>query len=188
MSLVYEALRKAEREKERHSGGSALPGATGGPIAPGRALPQTPAPPVAPPTPAPRRGARNYLSVLILIVSLLAVAALAYVVVVVTKSIPTSRAEDAGTRSVASAAPAVVPAPVPASPSAPAASAAVTTANDPRFKLTGIMGWPDGGFGAVINGKTVREDHYIDGAIVKKIERDRVTLDFNGQPVVLRLY
>ncbi len=50
------------------------------------------------------------------------------------------------------------------------------------------MGWPDGGFGAVINGKNVREGYYIDGAIVKKIERDRVTLNVNGNEVVLRLY
>jgi hypothetical protein len=182
MSLVYEALRKAEREKERKAGP---------PLSPASAPPSAPqttvAAPVLPPTPAPRRGARNDLSALILGVSLVAVAALAYVIVVVTKSIPAPRAEEAGTRPAAAATPAAAPAAPAPGPPAPA-PAAPATANDPRFHLTGIMGWPDGGFGAVINGKNVREGYYVDGAIVKKIERDRVTLNVDGVEVVLRLY
>ncbi len=181
MSLVYEALQKAEREKERRTGVSPVPptAATPGPLAQGAVA--------TAPTPLETKpAARNYISTLVLGVSLAALAALAYIIVVVTKSIPTPRAEDGATRSVASAPPAVAPAP--SAPHTSAAPAPAPTANDPRFHLTGIMGWPDGGFGAVINGKNVREGYYIDGAIVKKIERDRVTLQVDGNEVVLRLY
>jgi hypothetical protein len=63
-----------------------------------------------------------------------------------------------------------------------------STANDLRFKLTGIVGEPEGGFSAVINGKTVVENYYVDGALVKKIDRDHVALDLNGHEVVVRLF
>jgi type II secretory pathway component PulC len=58
----------------------------------------------------------------------------------------------------------------------------------PVLKLTGIVVMPDGVHTAVINGKTVYESHFVDGAVVKKIERDRVTLEVNGRDVVLRLF
>jgi len=63
-----------------------------------------------------------------------------------------------------------------------------STANDVRFKLTGIVSVPEGGFGAVINGKVVTEENYVDGAIVKKIGRDQVTLDLNGHEVAIWLF
>jgi hypothetical protein len=63
-----------------------------------------------------------------------------------------------------------------------------STANDVRFKLTGIMSVPAGGFGAVINGKAVVENSYVDGATVKRIGRDQVALDLNGHELMVRLY
>jgi hypothetical protein len=63
-----------------------------------------------------------------------------------------------------------------------------STANDVRFKLTGIMSAPEGGFGAVINGKAVVENSYVDGATVKRIGRDQVALDLDGHEVVVRLF
>ena len=62
-----------------------------------------------------------------------------------------------------------------------------SSANDLRFKLTGIMSVPEGGLVAVINGKVVVEKNYVDGAIVKKIGRDQVTLDLNAREVVISL-
>jgi type II secretory pathway component PulC len=72
------------------------------------------------------------------------------------------------------------PAPTPSTP-------ATSTENDPRFRLTGIMKMGDS-FGAVINGRVVYQDNYVDGGVVKKVERDRVTLDVNGRETVLRLF
>lgn len=46
---------------------------------------------------------------------------------------------------------------------------------------------PDGRLSAVVNGRIVYEDGYVDGATVKKVERDQVTLDVNGRESVLRL-
>ena len=63
-----------------------------------------------------------------------------------------------------------------------------SAASDVRFKLTGIMGAPEGGFRAVINGKAVAENSYVDGATVKTIGRDQVALDLDGHEVLVRLY
>ena len=62
-----------------------------------------------------------------------------------------------------------------------------SSANDLRFKLTGIMSAPEGGLVAVVNGKVVVEKNYVDGANVKKIDRDQVTLDLNGHEFAVRL-
>jgi len=62
------------------------------------------------------------------------------------------------------------------------------TVTDPRFRLTGITRDADGKYTAIINGQLRSEDQYIDGATVKNIQRDRVTLDENGREFVLRLY
>jgi len=67
---------------------------------------------------------------------------------------------------------------------APAGSAA----KDVRFKLTGIVGEPRSGFLAVINNQTVAENGYVDGATVKRIDRDHVSLDLNGHEVVATLH
>ena len=56
------------------------------------------------------------------------------------------------------------------------------------FRLTGVMIVPNIAPSAVINGRIVNESSYVDGATVKKIERDRVTLvDAQGKEIVLRL-
>lgn len=47
---------------------------------------------------------------------------------------------------------------------------------------------PDGKFVAVLNGRVAYEGYYIDGATVKKIERNRVTIDADGHEQVLRLF
>ena len=62
-----------------------------------------------------------------------------------------------------------------------------SSANDLRFKLTGIMSAPEGGLVAVVNGKVVVEKNYVDGAIVKKIDLEQVTLDLNGHEFAVRL-
>jgi hypothetical protein len=62
-----------------------------------------------------------------------------------------------------------------------------STATDARFKLTGIMGAPEIGYSAVINGQRVVENSYVDGATVKKIERNQAALDLDGHEFVVRL-
>jgi hypothetical protein len=62
-----------------------------------------------------------------------------------------------------------------------------SSANDLRFKLTGVMSAPEGGLVAVVNGKVVVEKNYVDGAIVKKIDLEQVTLDLNGHEFAVRL-
>ena len=59
---------------------------------------------------------------------------------------------------------------------------------DPRYRITGIMKDPDGKYCAVINGKIVSETQFVDGATIKKIERDRVTLEIAGRESILRLF
>jgi type II secretory pathway component PulC len=172
VSLVYEALQKAEREKERKAG--TPPAKQETPVAPSRALPLSPV--------APQHTTRNYLGILVISVSLIAVLALAYVAVILTrKSVePPAAAVPVFTPAAPTPAPAAQAAPAPTAPPA-------TTENDPRFKLTGIT-LTDDKFGAVINGHIVYDGYYIDGANVKKVERDRVTLESNGREILLRLF
>jgi archaellin len=61
-------------------------------------------------------------------------------------------------------------------------------ADTSQYKITGIMKDPQGKYCAVINGRVVYVEHYIDGAVVKAIERDRVTLDIGGREAVIRLF
>ena len=67
-------------------------------------------------------------------------------------------------------------------------STTTTRAIESQYDLTGITQFPDGRQAAVINGQLRSEDQYVDGAIIKKIERDRVTLDVDGQVLVKRLF
>jgi hypothetical protein len=60
--------------------------------------------------------------------------------------------------------------------------------NESRYKISGIMKDPDGKPVAVLNGRVTYEGYFVDGATVKKIDTDRVTLDVKGQEVVLRLF
>ena len=179
MSLVYEALRKAEREKERKTGPA--------PMTPAAA----PAPPVktgvatTDPAPTiPKSSSRNYVSFLIVSLSAVGVAALAYVLVVATRNIPLSTDSVPEPRSTTA-----IPRATPTEPTPRNESPlpAIATENDPRFKLTGIMKMGDS-YAAVINGRVIYQDNYVDGAVVKKVERDRVTLDLNGRETVLRLF
>jgi type II secretory pathway component PulC len=50
----------------------------------------------------------------------------------------------------------------------------------PGFKLTGIMQDTDGSYLAVLNGRPVAAGQFVDGATVKRIERDRLILEVNG--------
>jgi hypothetical protein len=163
MSLVYEALQKAEREKERKTGATPPPAA------------------VAPPAPAPASPARSWTAVWIVTGAVILLAGGLYAFVV-------------GMRAFAEKQTATLPAPVaevarpaPVENPPPAPPPPVRTANDDRFKLTGIMKMGDN-YGAVINGRIVYAEHYVDGAIVKSVERDRVTLAVDGRDVVVRLY
>jgi hypothetical protein len=166
MSLVYEALRKAEREKERK---------TVAPPAPAPSRPVATEKPVSQPVTPARRFPWGAIAGIVALAVLVA-----GVVIVLAR-----QASTGGTRSVASMPPSATP--VASAEQAPPPQPALITENDPRFKLTGIMGRPDGGFGAIINSRAVYEDNYIDGAIVRKIERNQVTLDLNGRDIVLRL-
>jgi hypothetical protein len=170
MSLVHEALEKAAREKQRKTGvvavaarGSGLPAAT--PPAPsGSGLP----------TATPRRSRLPWLLAGVALIAVLAAlwfAAKAYRQV--EQALTPPPLAPAAPVKIVEPAPVVVP-PVPVVES--------------RFKLTGIVRMPEGEYSAVINGKPMYETQYVDGAIVKKIERDRVTLDVDGKETVLRLF
>jgi len=74
----------------------------------------------------------------------------------------------------------------PTTPSVPAS--AIPPADESKYNITGIMKDPDGKPVAVINGHVAYEGYYVDGAIVDKIETDRVTLDVKGQKSLLRLH
>ena len=187
MSLVYEALRKAERERERKTGhvsppppASAEPRLTQSPAA-NVAVHAAISPVHAGEAPAiPDIGKRTALG-LIIVAAVLAIAATAVWFYATTK-------RHSGSAKVPEIAPAAVRLePALAQTAVPAAPAATATENDPRFKLTGIMIMGDS-YGAVINGHIVYDGHYVDGAIVKKVERDRVTLDWNGREILLRLF
>ena len=183
MSLVYEALQKAEREKERKTNRAPAP------VVPAKEPARTVvAPPaVQQPVPSPR----NHLTTLIVCVSLVALAAIVYIVMIAAKSFTEKRTEAGATTpavvagevraGAAESKPAGVTEQIP--PTAPVN----TTANDPRFKLTGIMKMGEN-YGAVINGHIVYDSQYVDGAIVKKVERDRVTLNVDGREIVVRLF
>jgi hypothetical protein len=75
-----------------------------------------------------------------------------------------------------SAAPASVPPPV------------APMTDESKYKISGIMKDPDGKPVAVVNGRVAYEGYFVDGATIKKIDTDRVTLDVKGQEVVLRLF
>ncbi len=213
MSLVHEALRKAEREKLLKTG--VAPSATSAPHQPAPPPPaqtHTPvvhAPAVATPFGSPIRGAhplsqsptperpretnRYLLPALIGCVAIVAIIAIVFLV----SNAPSMfrQTKEIAPASAASAAPvAVAPATPPsvAQPSADSATppnaAPVVMADDSKYKISGIMKDPDGKPVAVINGRVAYEGYYVDGAIVEKIETDRVTLDVKGQKELLRLH
>lgn len=213
MSLVHEALQKAEREKQRKMGvAPSAPAAA--PAAPlGQATPvyaARPAEPLpletreavtrktAPAVEAPSRTNQFLLPVLIGCVAIVAMIAIVFLVSNATSTLRQTKE--------------VSPAPVPVVSTAAAKSteplapqramqasiepAAVANALPPatpaadasKYKLSGIMKDPDGKYVAVLNGRIAYEGYYIDGATVKKIERDRVTIDASGREQALTLY
>lgn len=202
MSLVHDALQKAEREKLRKTGvapiasepASSTPahllGAEPKPATLAKALGRTPAPAAV--TAEPQRAHHGLLTALIVCVAVVAMVAIVYLVSTAATTIreskqavnttpsssvfpSTSAARDEGARAT------------PITPTAPPPSIAAP-ATDSRFKLTGIMKNPEGQYGAVLNGRVVYEGHYVDGATVKKIERDRITLEVGGRDQVVRLF
>ncbi len=215
MSLVHEALRKAEREKQRKAG--TVPTAPPSPA-------QTHAPIVHPPvavTPfaSPMRGAqsrsqapapehsrdtsRSLLPALIGCVAIVAIIAIVFLVsnassllrqtkeivpAVAASTAPVPVAQSTALADPPPAAPSVAPltADSTSAPSAP--SSTIPLADESKYKISGIMKDPDGKPMAIINGRATYEGYYVDGAIVEKIEADRATINVNGQKAVLRLH
>ena len=218
MSLVHEALRKAEREKQRKTGGvpSAPPSphqaATPQPAHP--PVSHAPAPTMPPAAPVPRHmdarpaapalekslEANHFLlPALIGCVAIVAIIAIVFLVSNASSVLRQSK-ESAPVATPAAVPPPVATSAVPAEPqpAAPPRSDSATPPNVPppatpaidesKYKLSGIMKDPDGKNVAVLNSRVVYEGYFIDGATVEKIGPDRVTLDVNGQKVVRRLF
>ena len=198
MSLVHEALLKAEREKQRKTGGAPVFARWAQPVAPRPAPPReekpvaptkTPGFPQTPVSPAPASAQKSHQTVLVVVAACVALVAIVAIVFMVNRTTFTARK---------TASPEVSnPTPVASAPARSESSSPIETPIQPaatsspadasRYRITGIMKDPQGNYCAVINGRVVYVEHYIDGAIVKKIERDRVTLDENGREFVVRL-
>jgi hypothetical protein len=214
MSLVHEALQKAEREKQRKLGTTpSAPVSYSTPQVVPAPVIHTPAAPVSvihvareavSPTPAApveeTTETNNFLlPILIFCVAVVAIIAIVFLV---------SNANSVLRPSKENPPVAVTAAPAPVTPSAPSAAAPQPTAPPPtepattasvlppaapvtdesKYKVSGIMKDPDGKPVAVLNGRVAYEGYFIDGATIKKIDPDRVTLDVKGQEVVLRLF
>jgi hypothetical protein len=219
MSLVHEALQKAEREKLRKAGvapSAPAPVATTHPTVhtstahtPVVTVSVTPlAPEPIAHEPAPVVDAQSTATSILLpaLIGCVAIVAIIAIVFLVTNAASILRQSKesvsarpatsvaapaptpvAKTREPVSAQPAVQPlAEATALPTVPPPTVAV--ADESKYKLSGIMKDPDGKFVAVLNGRVAYEGYYIDGATVKKIERDRVTIDVHGREAVLRLF
>jgi hypothetical protein len=220
MSLVHEALQKAELEKQRKAGIApeshrALPQPTQHFGSPGSQSIDAPAMISAGGAIAVREFAGNAAAIgsqkssPLLTALIGTVTAVAMVAIVFLVALASSTLQDS--KRAVTASPMVAPSPGPApaaeagAPKAqpveasvainkeePAASAVqqpTAQSAEPRFKLSGITRDPDGKYWAIINGKLRDQDEYVDGATIKSVERDRVTLDLgNGQTTVLRLF
>ena len=167
MSLVYEALQKAEREKQRKTGSPPAP-------APKPVVAEKPVTPVAAP-------AKSHQGVLVVVAASVALVAIVAIVLMVVRQTP-AKTEEPVVRPV-------VPPVVKSQPVTPVQTP-VPPVKETALKLTGIAPLPDGGFCAFFAGQPlpVYEEQPIEGATVKKIEKDRVTLEINGRKVVLRLF
>ena len=165
MSLVYEALQKAEREKQRKTGTPSAPAMK--PVAVEK-----------PVTPAAQ--AKSHQGALVVVAASVALVAIVAIVLMVVRQTPDKPEEPVRP---------VVPNVVKSQPVAPVQTP-VPQAKEAVLKLTGIAPLPDGGFCAFFAGQPlpVYEEQTIDAATVKKIEKDRVTLEINGREVVLRLF
>jgi hypothetical protein len=212
MSLVHEALQKAEREKQRKLGTApSVPISVGAPHP--ASAPVIHAPVATAPMATAVRAAVSHKPVnpaeepekpnnvlLPLLIGCVAIVAMIAIVFLVGNATSVLRQSRESPPVAASAAPAPVakstlpaaPQPiVPPTDSAVPPSAAPPVApaiDESKYKLSGIMKDPDGKPVAVLDGRVAYEGYFIDGATVKKIETDRVTLDVKGQELVLRLY
>ena len=193
MSLVFEALQKAEREKQNQAGAAPSPAP---PTVPPPTPPQPPTtvvlpkpvrptPSTTPPMPATPKSQQTVLVVLAACVAVVAIVAIVFIV---------SRTLTPAHKTETVASPSATASNVtPVAPNSTMEPPAVLTALPPvtleeRYKITGIMPDADGSLLATINGRVVAISNYVDGAIIKKIERDRVTLDINGKEAVVRLF
>ena len=213
MSLVHEALQKAEREKQRKVG--AMPSApvavpTPPPVhapavlALGTTVPVAPIPreivahKPAPAVEAPQKTNPFLLPALIGCVAIVAIIAIVFLVSNATSALRQSKEVSPAPAAIASAPVAKSTESTPpqralrasVEPSAPlsAPPSATAAGNDSQYKLSGIMKDPDGKYVAVLNGRIAYEGYYIDGATVKKIEGNHITIDVSGREQVLRLF
>lgn len=200
MSLVHEALLKAEREKQRKTGSASVfaqwtqpvatrptPKREERQVAPTKAapIPQTPVSVVAAPA------QKSHQTVLVLVGACVALVAIVAIVFMVNRTVPTMRKPESSVSSSSVpivSPPAQEPAGGPPTETFTQPAATPSPADASRYKISGIMKDPQGNYCAVINGHVVYVEQYIDGAIVKKIERDRATLDENGREFVVRLF
>ncbi len=213
MSLVHEALQKAEREKQRKLGAAAsapTPLAPPPPIAtpvihapvviaPTLSLPLQTAPPrQAAPGGEPAHS-RNFL--LPSLIGCVAIVAIIAIVFLASNASSVLRQSKESAPAVAAIAPApavkstllVEPQPAASTPADAATAPSVAPPPAPvidesKYKLSGIMKDPDGKPVAVVNGHVLYEGFSVEGATVKKIDTDHVTLDVRGHDVVLRLF
>ena len=213
MSLVHEALQKAEREKQRKVGATRSTPATVPtpqpvhvPAVPSFAatVPVTPASretvahKPAPAVEEPPKTNPFLLPALIGCVAVVAIIAIVFLVSNATSAFRQSREVSTAPAITASAPVAktpepspphrAVPTPVESSTPVSVPPSAAPAGTDSQYKLSGIMKDPDGKYVAVLNGRVAYEGYYIDGATVKKIEHDRITLEVTGRETVLRLF
>jgi hypothetical protein len=213
MSLVHEALQKAEREKQRKLGTTpSAPISHAAPHPVSTAVVHAPAvtapvvhvvhPAVTPkptaPVEEPTETNDFLLPGLIGCVAIVAIIAIVFIVSNATSMLRQSKEAPAITASAVAAPVAQSTSPAAPQPIAAAATVSAAAANVPqpvtpptdesKYKVSGIMKDPDGKSVAVLNGRVAYEGYFIDGATVKKIETDRVTLDVKGQELVLRLF
>ena len=204
MSLVHEALQKAEREKQRKTGDSPIFAQRAQPMAPRPAFPREDKPvtptrvssrfPQTPASPAPAPVAKSHQTVLVVVAACVALVAIVFIVNRTPPSVVRKSESSGWQGSVAVASTPARPEPRPQTETftqpAAATPPAVTTppADTSQYKITGIMKDPQGKYCAVINGRVVYVEHFIDGAVVKAIERDRVILDIGGHEAVVRLF
>jgi|SRR5579859_7006015 len=208
MSLVHEALRKAEREKQRKLGST--PPAPH--PAPSQPLYEPPAisTPVAhkstaadKPTPGAREPNHFLLPALIACVAIVAIIAIVFLVSSASSVLRQSKDSPTTTAAPAAPVPSVKPtvtvepqtaaqpaAPIPADSTPPPSVPPPTTpaVDDSKFTLSGIMQDPDGKYVAVVNGHVLYEGASVGGATVKKIDAGTVALDVNGHETLLRLF
>ena len=135
---------------------------------------------------------KSHQAVLVVVAASVALVAIVAIVFMVNRAAPTTRKTELQSVPSPSTAASAPTSPEAAKTDAPT-EAPVQPATPPppldtsRYRITGIMKDPQGKYCAVINSRVVYAESYVDGATVKAIERDRVTLDESGREFVLRL-